>query len=392
MDYLFSDKISSLQPSAIREILKAASEPGVISLAAGNPAPEAFPREAIAAITAEILTRRPTAALQYGISEGYEPLRQAVTALLKQRHGVGRDFDQVIVTSGAQQAIDLTTKILCNEGDVVICENPSFIGALNTFRSYNVRLRGIEMEDDGLNLTQLEEALREEKRARFIYLIANFHNPTGLCTSLAKRREIYALAKRRGVLILEDNPYGDLRFAGRDIPSLKSFDEDGLVVYAGSFSKTIAPGLRVGFACLPAALASKMTVAKQGADVHTGALAQMICERFLAAADLDGHFHRLREIYRRKSGLMLDALSASFPAAVTWTRPEGGLFIWCTLPPAADALKFCRAAAEAQVAVVPGDAFLARPDDHSRSFRLNFSTPTDAEITRGVEILAGLLT
>ncbi|MDR1322045.1 MAG: PLP-dependent aminotransferase family protein [Gracilibacteraceae bacterium] len=391
MDYFFSDKISALQPSAIREILKAASDPGVISLAAGNPAPEAFPRAAIAAITAEILERDPVSALQYGISEGHEPLRLAVEAMLKQRYGIGRGFDQVLITSGAQQGIDLATKVLCNEGDVVLCENPSFIGALNTFRSHGVRLRGIDLEDDGLDLGQLEEALRTEKNARFLYLIANFNNPTGLCTSLEKRRAIYALARRRDVLILEDNPYGDLRFAGEDIPSLKSFDEDGLVIYAGSFSKIIAPGLRVGFVCLPAAIASKMTVAKQGADVHTSALAQMICERFLASADLDEHFRRLRDIYRRKSSLMLEAMSASFPPSVTWTRPEGGLFLWCSLPPGADMPEFCRLAAAAGVAVVPGGAFLTRPEDHCRSFRLNFSTPPDESIIRGIALLAGLL-
>ncbi|MDR1961429.1 MAG: PLP-dependent aminotransferase family protein, partial [Gracilibacteraceae bacterium] len=346
MDYFFSDRISSLQPSAIREILKAASDPGVISLAAGNPAPEAFPRAEIAEITAEILSRDSTAALQYGISEGYEPLRLAVSALLR-RQGIGRDFDRVIITSGAQQGIDLTTKVLCNEGDVVLCENPSFIGALNTFRSYNVRLQGIETEDDGLSLESLDAALRAEKNVRFLYLIVNFNNPTGLCTSLAKRRAIYDLAKSRGILILEDNPYGDLRFAGTDLPSLKSLDEDGVVIYAGSFSKTIAPGLRVGFVCLPAPVAAKITVAKQAADVHTSALAQIICERFLARADLEEHFARLRAIYRRKAALMLDNLAADFPAAVTWTRPEGGLFIWCTLPPETDMLGFCRAAAAA---------------------------------------------
>ncbi|MDR1604448.1 MAG: PLP-dependent aminotransferase family protein [Gracilibacteraceae bacterium] len=391
MDYLFSDKISALQPSAIREILKAASEPGVVSLAAGNPAAESFPRAAIAAITAEILAQNPVAALQYGISEGYEPLRLEVAGLLARRYGVGRDFDRVLITSGAQQGIDLVTKVLCNEGDVVLCENPSFIGALNTFRSYNVRLRGVDLESDGLDLAQLEAALRTEKKARFLYLIANFHNPTGLCTSLAKRREIYALARRYGVLILEDNPYGDLRFAGEDLPSLKSLDTDGLVIYVGSFSKIIAPGLRVGYVCLPEPVAQKVTVAKQAADVHTSALAQMICELFLRRTDLDEHFRGLRDIYRRKCGLMLDAMSALFPPAVTWTRPEGGLFVWSTLAPGADMLGFCRSAAAARVAVVPGNAFLVRPDDACRSLRLNFSTPTDEQIIRGLEILAELL-
>jgi 2-aminoadipate transaminase len=254
-----------------------------------------------------------------------------------------------------------------------------------------VRLRGIDLEEDGMNLAQLEQALQTEPRARFIYIIANFNNPSGLSTSLAKRHAIYELARQYGVLILEDNPYGDLRFAGEEIPSFKSFDEDQQVIYVGSFSKIIAPGLRVGWIVAPEAIISKVTVAKQASDVHTSALAQIICERFIATADLDAHFAGLRQIYRQKCALMLEELAKNLPPEVTYTRPQGGLFIWCTLPERFEMMEFCRTAAAHKVAVVPGSAFLANATDHTNSFRLNFSTPTDEDIRRGCAILGGLI-
>ena len=254
MEYKFSNRVQSLKPSAIREIFKYAADPEVISLSAGNPSPEAFPTKAIEEITASILEKNPIAALQYSITEGYAPLRETLKDYMKKTHNVGREFDELVVTSGAQQVMDLTTKSLCNAGDVVICEAPSFIGSLNSFRSYGVRLRGVPMDDDGMNLEALETALREEPNAKFIYTIPNFQNPSGITMSLEKRKKVYELAKRYGVLILEDNPYGDLRIEGEDLPCIKSFDEDGLVMYAGTFSKVLAPGIRVGYCIGPSAM------------------------------------------------------------------------------------------------------------------------------------------
>ena len=248
MQFEFSDRISTLQPSAIREILKATSQPGVIPFAAGNPAPEAFPTEEVREITEKLLTERPIDCLQYGVTEGYTPLRERISTYMKQKHNIGRDFDSLLITSGAQQVMDLATKALCNEGDTVICEAPSFIGSLNCFRSYNAKLRGIPVQADGMDVDELERALQEEKNVRFIYTIPNFQNPAGVTMSLAKRRRVYELAKQYGVLIIEDNPYGDLRVAGEHVPAIKSFDEEGIVIYAGSFSKILSPGMRVGYA------------------------------------------------------------------------------------------------------------------------------------------------
>lgn len=276
MEYSFSKKVSSLQPSAIREILKFTSMPGVISFAAGNPAPEAFPEKEVAQISANILATRPIDALQYSITEGYIPLRETVAQYMKTKHNVGKDFDKIIITAGAQQVMDLTTKALCNEGDTVICESPSFIGSLNAFRSYGVHLCGVPVESDGMNIEKLEQALKTEKNVRFIYTIPNFQNPSGVTMSLEKRKSVYELAKKYGVMILEDNPYGEIRFAGENVPCIKSLDTEGIVIYAGSFSKVLSPGMRVGYAIAPEAVIAKLTVCKQVSDVHTTIFTQII--------------------------------------------------------------------------------------------------------------------
>lgn len=390
MEYVFSDKISGLKPSAIREILKFTSDPAVIPFAAGNPSTEAFPVQTIAEITNGILTENPIAALQYSVTEGYPPLVDALKALCKSRYGIGSEADELIVTSGAQQGIELSCKALCNEHDTILCENPSFIGSLNSFRSYNVNLVGVEVEQDGISIEKLEKAMQENPNAKLLYLIPNFQNPSGITMSLAKRKAVYALAKQYGILILEDNPYGELRFAGEDIPSIKSMDTEGIVIYVGSFSKVLSPGLRVGYVVAPKPIVAKITVCKQGADVHTAILPQMICERFLRTVNFDAHIAGLREIYRKKSGLMLGELDKELAGKVSYTRPQGGLFIWCTLPAGADMMGFCREAVQRKVAVVPGNAFTAKESDPTTSFRINFSTPSDEQIVRGVGILGAL--
>ncbi len=391
MEYQFSDRVMTLKPSAIREIFKYAADPSVISLSAGNPAPEAFPKQEIEEVSRNILTSRAVEALQYSVTEGYTPLRSRMKAYMKDHHNVGREFDDILITSGAQQVMDLLTKSLCNEGDVVICEAPSFIGSLNTFRSFNARLRGIPMESDGMNIASLEQALKEEPRAKFIYTIPNFQNPSGITMSLEKRRAVYDLAKKYQVLVLEDNPYGDLRFHGEYIPCIKSFDEEGIVVYAGTFSKVISPGMRVGYAIAPKPLLQKMVVCKQGEDVHTNIWSQMVCEEFLAHYDFDAHLEHLREIYRKKSGIMLNEMEKEFAPDITWFPVNGGLFAWCTLPDRIDMPEFCKQAVLRKVCVVPGNTFLTDESEPCQSFRINYSTPTDEQLVKGIDILGGLL-
>ena len=390
MHYQFSKKIDSLQPSAIREILKATADPSVISFAAGNPAPEAFPIEAVQKITREILEENPILALQYSVTEGHQPLRDRLVHFVKERYGVGRDFDQVLVVSGAQQGICLTAHCLLDDGDKVISESPSFIGSLNAFRSFRSQLVGVEMGPDGIDTEKLEQALKANPNTKFIYTIPNFQNPTGITMSLEKRKEVYRLALQYGVLILEDNPYGELRFSGEDVPTIKSMDTEGIVIYCGSFSKVLSPGLRVGYVVAPKEIIAKLTVAKQSSDVHTTILSQLICDRFLAEYDFDAHIAGLREIYRKKSSLMIRQIDQQFHPAVAHTNPEGGLFLWCTLPKGSDMLAFCKAAVEQRVAVVPGTAFLTDDKGTSESVRLNFSTPTDEQIVEGINRLGAL--
>ncbi len=387
MNYKFADRMSNLKASAIREILKHTQDPSVIPFAAGNPAPEAFPTAEIARISNEILTKNPIAALQYSITEGYTPLREALKAQYKARD-LFHDGDDLLILTGTQQSVDLTTRVLVNEGDTVICEQPSFVGSLNAIKAGGANLVGVEMEDDGISIEKLEKALKENKNTKFLYLIPNFQNPSGITMSLQKRKAVYELALKYGVLIFEDNPYGDLRFAGEPVPNIKSMDTEGIVIYAGSFSKTLSPGMRVAFVIANAAITQKIVVVKQTNDVHTNIWSQMVCEQFMRENDWDAHIKNLCDIYRKKAKLMLDGMDAHFNPAVTHTVPEGGLFIWGTLPEGVDMMKFCtQAVTEYKVAVVPGTAFMPRETDVTRSFRLNFSTPTDEQIVRGIELL-----
>lgn len=391
MNYTFSDKVSDLKASAIREILKFTSVPGVISFAAGNPAPEAFPTEKIAELSAEILRDDPILALQYSLTEGYPPLRDLLKERMTQCDCFVNGRDDLIVTSGAQQANELSCKVLLNEGDTLICESPSFIGSLNAFKSYSVNLVGVELEEDGISLEKLEETLKTEKNVKLLYLIPNFQNPTGRTMSLAKRKAVYDLACKYDFIILEDNPYGDLRFAGEAIPSIKSMDTEGRVIYTGTFSKILSPGFRVGYVSAPSEIIQKIVVCKQVSDVHTNIWAQIVCHRFMQSVDLDEHFAKLRSIYKEKCELMCSYIDGGFSEKITYTKPEGGLFIWCTLPEDCDMPAFCtKAVKDYKIAVVPGNAFCIKETDKTSSFRLNFSTPTNQQISEGMEILASM--
>lgn len=383
----FSYRISGVAPSAIREILKSTADPNMISFAAGNPAPEAFPVDEIRRISNEILTEEPIAALQYSITEGYPKLREWLKKDMAAKGNFDESEQELVITSGAQQAIETCAKIFCNEGDTIICENPSFIGSLNAFRSYNAKLVGVEMDNDGMIPEKLEAALKANPRTAFIYTIPNFQNPMGVTMSLERRKQVLELAYKYNVLIVEDNPYGDLRFAGIDVPSIKSLDTRGHVIYAGSFSKVLSPGLRVGFMIATKMIISKATVALQTSTVHTNIWAQMIAYRFVTEVDFEEHLERLRQIYKNKCYLMLNSLKFAMPKSINFTEPEGGLFLWGTLP-CGDMNAFVKAALAEKVAVVPGTAFLVDERQPSLGFRLNYSTPTDEQIEKGVEILA----
>lgn len=390
MKYEVSEKFKNLKPSAIREIFKSLGTPGSISFAAGNPNPDSFPVADMKRIADDIFENEPVTALQYGITEGYAPLRELVVKRLKKVYDIGTPDDDLIIVTGGQQGIELTCKVVCNEGDTVICENPSFIGALNAFRSLGAKLVGVPLEDDGISLETLENALKANPRAKFLYTIPTFQNPAGITTSYEKRRAVLELAKKHDILILEDNPYGDLRFSGKDVPTYKSMDTEGRVVYCGSFSKVLSAGMRIGFLCAGKELISKIVVAKQVEDVHTNVLFQMICAKYIEQCDLEAHIAEIRVLYRKKAELMLSALEKYMPEEVSFTRPDGGIFLWCSLPEGLSLDEFVKKAGEKNVFVVPGTAFAADPEEECRSFRLNYSMPSDDEITRGIKILADI--
>lgn len=387
MEYKFSERVLTLKPSAIREIFKYAADPTYISLSAGNPAPEAFPVKPLAEISAKLMAENPILALQYSTTEGYTPLRDHLRAYMREKHNTGRDFDDILITSGAQQIMDLFTKSILNEGETVLTEAPSFIGTLNDFRSYRAKLVGIPMDTDGMNMEALEKALRTEKNVKFIYTIPNFQNPSGITMSLEKRKKLYDLAKQYGVMILEDNPYGDLRYAGEALPTIKSFDEEGIVLYAGSFSKVISPGMRVGYAIGPKPVLAKMTVCKQGQDVHTNIWSQVLCHRFMTEYDYEAHLDGLRALYTKKRAFLLDLMEKNLAPHITWDPFDGGLFAWCHLPAGVDMQAFVQKALEKMVCVVPGTAFLTDENEPCDAFRINFSTPTDEQLQKGIELL-----
>lgn len=390
MEYELSRNMHGMKPSIIREILKQMSDPSLISFAGGNPAPESFPNEEIAAASARLLAQDPAGMLQYSVTEGVPAVLEQVRRFANRHELRVRGQDALLLCTGSQQVLDLATKCLCNEGDTIAVEEPAFLGAYNTFRSYGAKLAGVPMEEDGVDLAALEAVFAAPEKPRFFYCIPNFQNPTGKTMSLAKRRAVYALAVRYGVPVLEDDPYGELRIAGGPVPSIKSMDTEGAVIYAGSFSKILCPGMRLAYCVCDKKLMAAFVVAKQCSDVHTNVWAQRVCEAMLTRTDMDAHIREIRKIYAAKAALMMEQLDEKCPQ-VRYTRPEGGMFIWGTLPEGADMPAFVRECLARKLALVPGNAFMVDEEAPCGSFRMNFSTPTPENIVKGVSVMAGVL-
>lgn len=389
MEFRYSEKVKQMKPSIIRELLKQMNDPSLISFAGGNPAAESFPIDAIRQFSDELLSQDPIGALQYSVTEGYPPLRQAVREYANREFPVVTAQDDLIITSGSQQIIEFMTKLLCNEGDVVAVEEPAFLGAYNSMRSFGAKLAGVPLQPDGVDLACLEQVFAQQK-PKFFYCIPNFQNPTGYTTSLEKRKAIYELAVKYQVPVLEDDPYGALRICGEALPPIKHFDTQGAVVYVGSFSKVLCPGMRLAFCAGDADLIGKMVVAKQGSDVHTNIWAQRVCERILTQIDLDRHFAYLQAIYREKAEYMMQQLDERLSGRIHYNKPQGGMFLWVTLPDSVDAAEFVQRCLQKKLAVVPGSAFYTT-DVPCQSIRLNFSTPTKEQIAKGVEIMDSVL-
>ena len=389
MNYVFSDNISSVRPSAIREILKmVAADPSIISLSTGSPSSEAIPVDAIHEISEKIFQERGIESLQYSVTEGYMPLRETTKQRLHDVFGIDTENNDVIITTGGQQGLFMTPLVLVNRGDTVLVESPSFVSGIIAAKSVGANVVGIEMDEEGIRLDLLEQAIKEQKNVKLLYLIPTFQNPRGSTMSLQRRRDVYELCRKNGIMILEDNPYGELRFRGEDIPTIKSMDKEGIVIYNGSYSKVLSAGMRIGFICAPKPVIQKLIIAKQGGDCHTNIFFQMVCDEFFRNYDVPAHIEKIRGIYRDKCDFMLSCLDQALDDRVTWTHPDGGLFLWCSLPEGYDSLDFANLAAQKGVAFVPGCSFMVNDSDPCPAFRLNYSTPSKENIEKGIQILA----
>ncbi len=382
--------------STIRELLKLTQRPEVISFGGGLPAPEVFPVKRFEEACHTVLEEHGAQALQYGATEGYEPLRELIAQNLG-RYGIVAKSENVLITAGSQQALDLIGKLLIDSGDRVLVEAPTYLGALQAFTVYGAQYVSVPVDDNGLRTDQLESALRQ--RPKFMYILPNFHNPAGVTLSEERRHELIFLADRHGIPIIEDDPYGQLRYEGEHLPPLvvldhktfRRYDEltSGNVMYLSTFSKTLAPGIRLAWIVAPSEVISRLVLLKQAADLQTATFNQMVAYEVAKDGFLDQHVKLIREIYRERRDVMLRALEEFFPSEVTWTHPQGGLFLWITMPAGSDCRSLFRAALAEDVAFVPGDCFYANDAAKGcRHMRLNFSFCGTEQIREGIRRLS----
>jgi 2-aminoadipate transaminase len=385
MNNSFARRMDSLRPSTIREILKVTEQPDVISFAGGLPAPELFPIADILSATKRVLRDAGASALQYGPTEGFSLLREAFAAECRKR-GIDCSASDILVTTGSQQSLDLLGKVFLDAGDCVLTESPTYLAAIQAFQSYQARFQPVPTDRGGLIPEALPELIEREK-PKFLYTIPNFQNPTGVTLTAARRQALYAIAARYRLNIVEDDPYGALRYAGADIAPIKSLDSEGLVTYLSTVSKTIVPGLRIGWSVSPSAVGRKLTIAKQAADLHTSSLDQRIVHRYLADFDSQAHIERIRQSYGERYAIMDAILRETMPPGFTWTHPEGGMFLWVTCPDGIDTNKLMLEALARKVLFVPGRDFF--PDASGNRFmRLNFSNASPEKIQEGIRRLA----
>ncbi len=393
-EYRYAQRMKGMQSSVVREILKVTSQPDMISFAGGMPAPELFPLQEIEEACVKVLREQGSSALQYSISEGYVPLREFIVQKMS-RYGIVASVDNVLITTGSQQGLDLVSKVLLDPGEVIIIEAPTFVGALQSFRAYEASYASVPLDDDGMLVDVLEQKI-VETHPKFMYVLPNFQNPAGVTLSRERRERLVSLARQYGVPILEDDPYGELRFEGENIEPLvvisakqngqQSGYFEGDVIYMSTFSKTLSPGLRLGWLVAPVEVVEKLVQAKQGADLHTSTFDQMMAYEVMANGFLDQHVLEIRETYRQRRDAMLAALDRHFPDGVTWTHPQGGLFLWVKLPDGVDCGDVLREAIEQKVAFVPGTAFYADGRGHD-AFRVTFATCSTDQIDEGIKRL-----
>lgn len=385
----FAKRTGMMNSSVVRETLKLTAKPDIISFAGGMPAPEVFPVKAIRSAMDKVMDQHGQTALQYGPTDGYLPLREKIAAR-HNKEGIACTPGDILMISGSQQGLDLAGKIFLDPGDLVVCENPTYTAALSAFRTYECDFLPIETDDSGMIMEDLERKLAENPRAKLIYVIPSFQNPTGRTWSLERRKGLLELAERYDLPIVEDNPYGDLRYEGESVPTLKSMDQGGRVAYMGSFSKVLSPGIRLGWIVASPSVLEKFNTAKQGADLQASTVMQLVVNQYLEDNDLDENIRNLRQLYKSRRDLMLGLLESEFPKGAVWTRPEGGLFIWVTLPSHMDTSEIMPEVVENKVAYIPGVSFFAF-NDVRNTLRLNFSNSSEEKIVKGMRLLGQVL-
>jgi len=398
----YAQRSQRMGRSIIRELLKFTQQPDIISFAGGMPAPELFPRERLQEAACRVLSENGERALQYGPTEGHLPLRRWISERMV-RYGIQAEASNVFITTGAQQALDLIGKLLINPGDQVLVEEPTYLGALQAWNAYQAEYAGVPCDDHGLRTDLLESALRVGPK--FMYILPNFQNPGGTTLALERRLELVRLSNKYGIPIVEDDPYGALRFEGEHLPPLVALDADfqtsaglnghgymeGNVIYLGTFSKTLSPGLRLGWVVAPIEVIDHMVMAKQGTDLQTSTFDQMLAWEVLKTGFLDDHIKLIRKVYGERRDVMLAALEKYFPPESSWTHPEGGLFLWAKVPDGIDTEALLKEAVEAKVAFVPGFAFYSDPNQGHDTMRLNFSNAKPEMIEEGIRRLGQLL-
>lgn len=386
---IYASRVNSMRSSATRDLMDTATRKDVISFAGGMPSEESLDKEAFEDALFKVLKDKAALAFQYGPTNGFYEVRELVCQLMK-RAGFIAHPDEVIITAGGQQALDLIAKVFIDEGSEIIVEGPSYSGALNAFRVFQPRALVVDIEDDGINLDMLEKELSERSvPPKFMYLIPNHHNPFGATISLEKRKKIVEIAKENGIVIVEDNAYGELCFTGKQLPAIKSFYNE--VIYVGSLSKIISPGLRIGWIHAPIPILQKINLAKQGADLCSSSLTQLVALEYLSLIDFEEHIKKVRKLYNERCKAMLEALEEFFPEEAHWTKPDGGFFIWVTVDADIDTGDMLSLALEKKVAYVPGDTFFFDGRAGRQSMRLSFSNPTPEEIWDGIERLGSIL-
>lgn len=387
----FARRLENAEGSAIREILKLASNPEVISFAGGLPAPELFPVEEMKKVALAVLEEQGRAAMQYYATDGYPPLREAIAERMNRKLHTNVTADSILVTNGSQQCLDFVGRVFLDEGDKIIVESPSYLGALNAFKAYGPEFIEIPTDEDGMIMSELEKALAANPDVKFIYVIPDFQNPSGRTWPIERKKQFMEIINKYEIPVAEDNPYGELRFEGEIFPSLKSYDTKGLVLFFGTFSKIFAPGFRLGWVSASPEILEKFNISKQAADLQASTISQMEMAKFIEMYDLDAHVEKIKEVYGKRRTIMLDAMDEYFPEGIKFTRTDGGLFTWVTLPEGIDAAQLMKdVVLPNNVAYVPGEPFYPN-GGNANHFRMNYSCMPEDKIVEGVKRLGKAL-